>query len=82
MIADTIRDLRDQVPFKPFVIRASSGEAYRVESADLLVLMKSKVFIAAPKSDKATTIPYLHVAGVEELANGEHKRAPRGRRRR
>jgi hypothetical protein len=52
-----------------------------VSSPDLVVLMKSSVFIAAPNSDRAATVPYLHIAAVEHLANGHSKRGRRGRGR-
>ena len=80
MIADTIRDRLAQVPFEPFLVRASSGQAYEVRAPGLVVLMKSSIFIAAPNSDRAATVPYLHIAAVEELANGHPPR--RGKRKR
>ncbi len=81
MIAETIREKLAQGPFEPFVVRASSGAAYRVSNPDLVVLMRSKVFIAVPNSDRSATVPYLHIAGVEEVGNGHPRRTPRARRR-
>ncbi len=74
----TIREKLEQVPFVPFLIRASSGQAYKVFDPSLVVLMKTKVFVAEPRSDRSATVPYLHIAGVEESGNG----APRGGRQR
>ena len=79
MIAETIRQKLQQAPFVPLVVRASSGVAYKVADPELVVLMKTRLFIAEPKSDRSATAPYLHVAGVEEPANGH--RPPRNRRR-
>lgn len=70
MIATTIRERLLQEPFEPFIIRASSGKAVRVARPELVVLMKSEVFVAAPNSDSWTQLPYLHIAGVENAANG------------
>jgi hypothetical protein len=82
MIGETIREKLEQTPFVPFVIRASSGVAYKVSSPDLVVLMKTKVFVAEPRSDRSATVPYLHIAGVEETGNGHGRgKAERGRRR-
>jgi hypothetical protein len=84
MIAETLRDKLAQEPFVPFIIRASSGQAYRVANPELVVLQRTKVFVGEPRSDRSATIPYLHVAAVEELDNGNgngHKR-PRRRNRR
>ena len=81
MIHETIREKLEQEPFVPFLIRASSGQAYKVSNPSLVVLMKSKVFVAQPRSDRSATIPYLHIAGVEESGNGR-ARGPRSPRKR
>jgi hypothetical protein len=80
MIAQTIREKLEEEPFHPFIVRASSGVGYRVSNPDLVVLMRSKVFIAAPNSDKVATIPYLHITAIEESANGQSARPGRPRR--
>ena len=81
MIASTIRERLGREPFEPFRIRSSSGEAYVVASPDLVVLLKSEIFIAAPNSDRWAQLPYLHVAALENLANGHRKRVRRHRPR-
>lgn len=83
MIPETIKEKLAQQPFEPFVIRSSSGQGYRVSSPDLIVLMKSKVFVAEPRSDRAATVSYLHIAAIEDLGNGNghHTRARSKRRR-
>lgn len=82
MISDTIREKLAHHPFDPFVIRTSSGEGYRVSSPDLVVLMKTKVFVAEPRSDRAATVSYLHITAIEELGNGHRGgTSARGRRR-
>lgn len=73
MIVEAIRERLSQGPFHPFRIRASSGQTYTVANPDLIVLMKSSVFIAEPNSDRAATVPYLHIAAVEHVANGSGK---------
>ncbi len=70
MIADTIRERLEQSPFTPFIIRASSGQAYKVHDPALVVLMKTKLFIAEPKSDRAATVSYIHIASVDDNGNG------------
>ena len=81
VIATTIRERLRRDPFEPFIIRASSGEAVRVASPELAVLMKSEGFVAAPNSDRWTQLPYLHVAGLESGINGHgHRPAKRARR--
>lgn len=82
MISETIKEKLSHQPFSPFIIRTSSGVGYKVASPDLIVMMKTKVFVAEPRSDKATTISYLHITAIEENghhSNG-HKRRAGGRR--
>ena len=74
MIGDSIRELLKREPFAPFVVRLSSGHSRVVANPELVVPMKSEVFIATPNSDRWTLIPYLHVAGVENLPNGPGRR--------
>ena len=82
MIATTIKEKLEQIPFEPFRIRASSGKTYIVSNPDLVVMMKSSLFVAAPNSDRAATVPYLHIAAVEEDSNGTgHKKSRRRKRR-
>jgi len=82
MIQETLRDKLEQMPFVPFLIRASSGQAYKVSDPSLVVLMKSMVFVAEPRSDRSATIPFLLIAGVEESGNGNSRgRRPRRKQR-
>jgi len=72
-------DLRERLlrePFEPFRIRSSSGAVYDVPAPYLVALMKSKVFIAAPNSDRWDEISYLHIAALESMDRGD-----RGKRR-
>lgn len=81
MISDTLKEKLARQPFEPFVIRASSGHGYRVSSPDLIVLMKTKVFVAEPRSDQAATVSYLHITAIEEPGtsrrNGHARRTRR-----
>jgi len=78
MIRESIRELLDRDPFQSFRIRASSGVAYEVRSPGLVVLLKSQVLIAEPRSDRYAVVPFLHIAGVELIGNGRVRRGKRG----
>ena len=78
---DSIRELLDRDPFQPFRIRASSGIGYEVRNPGLVVVMRTELFIAEPNSDRFALVPFLHIAGVERIANG-HPRRPRPPRKR
>ena len=79
MIARTIRERLQPDQFEPFVIRSSSGQAVRVASPELAVLVKSEIFVAAPNSDRWEQLPYLHIAGLESDGSGHGRRGGRVR---
>jgi hypothetical protein len=78
MTADNIREKLAREPFQPFRLRVTSRESYTVRNPDLVVVMKSELFIAHPNSDRHTFIPMWHTAAVESLGdsngNGKGKR--------
>jgi hypothetical protein len=78
MNAAEIREALDREPFEPLRIRISSGDAYEVRNPNLVVVMRSRLFVAFPDSDRWTLIPFLHIAAIESISNGSH---PRTRRR-
>jgi hypothetical protein len=77
MIAADIKERLLRDPFEPFRIRSSSGNAYDVTAPFLVAMMKSKIFIAAPNSDHWDELSYLHIAALESLTNGHHRRPKR-----
>lgn len=84
MLAVDIRERLSRDPFEPFRIRSSSGDAYDVRSPFSIALMKSKVFIAFPDSDRWAELSYLHIAALESLnghGSGQTPRRPRRPRR-
>ncbi len=70
MIAADIKERLAREPFEPFQIRSSGGQAYPVTNPFQVALMKSKIFIAAPNSDRWAELSYLHVTGLESLQSG------------
>lgn len=80
MAADDIRDLLARDPFQPFRVRLTSGDHYDVRDPFSAALMKSRLFIALPRSDKSVLIPFLHVAALETLGNGHHGSSRRRRK--
>ncbi|MBI4716466.1 MAG: hypothetical protein HY763_01560 [Planctomycetes bacterium] len=79
MISDQLRELLRREPFKPFRLVLSSGRHYDVRNPELVVPMRSEVFIAFPDGDRWTHLPYLHIAAIEAVPNGgQRKRRSRG----
>ncbi len=82
MLVADIKERLSKDPFEPFRIRSSSGECYDISSPFLVALMKSKLFIAVPNTDRWAELSYLHIAALESGKNGHNGRGSRGKRRR
>lgn len=81
MVSADIKERLSREPFEPFQIRASSGAVYPVPTPFLVAMMKTKIFIAAPRSDRWAELSYLHVAAIESLENGHSRSGRTGRSR-
>ncbi|MCH7814863.1 MAG: hypothetical protein IID40_12685 [Planctomycetes bacterium] len=73
MAMDDLRELLTRDPFQPFRVRLTSGDHYDIRNPLSAALMKSRLFIALPNSDRVVYVPYLHIAALETLANGRTK---------
>jgi hypothetical protein len=82
MASDDLRDLLAREPFQPFRVRLTSGDHYDVRDPGLAVMMRSRLFIAIPNSDRSVMVPYLHIAALETLQSRRNGRSTQGRRRR
>jgi len=69
-----LREFVDRDPFEPFRVRLSSGDVYEIRNPDLVVVMKSRMFVADAHRDRYTFIPYLHIAAIETIGNGSSRR--------
>jgi hypothetical protein len=67
MIAETLKDLLSRASFRPFRIITSGGKSYDVLTPDLVVVMRSELFIALPDGDHFVFCPYRNIALVESL---------------
>jgi len=79
MVADTIRDALHREPFVPFRLVLSSGGGYDIRDPELVVVMKSEVFVAFPDGERSAHVPLLHIASLETLRNGRKSARRRGR---
>ncbi len=80
MIADELRDILDRELFQPSRVRLSIGDAYDVRNPGLALVMRSRLFLAFPNSDRWTLIPFLHIAAIESPADGDTRRRLRHKR--
>ena len=65
MNAETIRELLQATPFKPFVVQMSNGISHEIPHPEFGMLLKSNLVIGEHDSDKVWICPLLHIAGVE-----------------
>jgi hypothetical protein len=45
----------------------SNGTTYEIVNPELVVVMKSEVFVAFPGEDRWAFVPLLHIAAIETL---------------
>lgn len=77
---EAIHALLDRELFTPFHILTTGGESFVVRNPDLVVLMRSQVFIAQPNFDRASDVPLPHVSAVDTLHTGHVTDRPDRRR--
>lgn len=78
--AENIREKLERQPFEPFRVRVTSGDSYVIRNPDLVVVMKSELFLAEPNSDRHVFVPLLHVAAVESMGGANGHVRPKRRR--
>ena len=77
MTAKELRGFLALDPFDPIRVRLTSGDAYEIRNPGLAVVMKSRLFIALPGTDRWTLIPFLHIAAIETIGNGRSRKSSR-----
>ena len=80
-LRDNIHEMIHREPFQSFRLVTTTGRSYIVHDPDLLVLMRSEVFIAQPNSDKHAFVPLLHVSAVDTLDDARRRRTRRQKRK-
>ncbi len=73
MIANELDKLLAKDPFEPFRLRLTSGDTCQVRDAALTIVMKSRLFIATPNSDRWTLDVAMNVGtGRDASWHGWH----------
>ena len=67
MNAETIREWFSRRPFEPFVVRLSDGEHHEVRHPDNVMLLKSRMIIGYPESDRAVHCSLVRINSIEAL---------------
>jgi hypothetical protein len=64
---DVIQELKKQDPFAPFMIIMDSGDRHLIESGDLMVVTRSQVIYAYPKTERVVFMRVSQISSVEQL---------------
>ena len=67
MNADSIRDFLRREPFEPFVIRLSNGETHEVRHPECALVMRTKVLVYYPETDRCVDCALVDINAVEAL---------------
>ena len=67
MSHEAIQELLHRRPFVRFRVHLSSGEAHEVRHPELAILLKSRIIIADPATDRSVTCALLHIVSAEEV---------------
>jgi hypothetical protein len=72
MTIDSIQKMLQREPFHPFRLVMSSGESYEIRHPELVVPLKSHLFVAMPgkrgqPTDDYAFCSYLHIAHLQTL---------------
>jgi hypothetical protein len=73
-LLDTILELKNRDPFRPFKIVLTSGDKYLIESGGNLVEMRTELFYVSPRTDKFVFMRKNQLAAVEHAGNGRSRR--------
>ncbi|HUY87339.1 MAG TPA: hypothetical protein VMV10_01265 [Pirellulales bacterium] len=67
MNMETIREWLQRVPFEPFEIRLSNGEAHQVRHSENVALAKTRIAVAYPEADRMVHCSLVHINSITAL---------------
>jgi len=67
MSPENIREWLNRRPFEPFVLRLSSSESHEVRHPENVMVLKTRVVVGYPESDRAVHCALIHINAVEAL---------------
>lgn len=67
MNMESIREWLNRRPFEPFVLRLSNGETHEVRHPENVVLLKTRIIVGYPETDRAVHCSLIHVNSVDAL---------------
>ncbi len=65
MCHETLCELLHRRPFEPFAIRLTSGESHELRHPEMALLLKTKLVIGQPESDRMAICSLLHITQID-----------------
>lgn len=64
---ETIHELLHHEPFQPLEVHLSNGERYTIRQPEFALLLKSRLVIGDPDTDRMTVCSLIHINSVQVL---------------
>ncbi|MDX1966813.1 MAG: hypothetical protein SFV23_06560 [Planctomycetaceae bacterium] len=65
MSHETLYELLHRRPFEPFVVRLTSGESHEIRHPEMALLLKTKLVVGQPDSDRMAICSLLHITQMD-----------------
>lgn len=65
MSHETLYELLHRRPFEPFVVRLTSGESHEIRHPEMALLLKTKLVVGQPDSDRMAICSLLHITQID-----------------
>ncbi len=68
---EAIREWLEQRPFMPFVLQLSNGVTHEVRHPENVVLLKSRMIVGYPETDRMVLIALVHINTIEAMESSQ-----------
>ncbi len=67
MNSETLREWLSRRPFEPFILRLSNAEAFEVRHPENAIVLKTKIIVGYPETERVVHVALIHVNSIESL---------------
>lgn len=71
MNAETIQEWLHRAPFEPFEVRLSNGEKHQVRHQENVMILRTRIIIGYPETDRAVHCSLIHINSIEALQRAQ-----------
>ena len=69
MNSEAIQELFQSRPFEPFEVRLSNGDVHQIRNPEYAFVLKSRLIIGYPNSDRVAICSLIHIVSLEPIPN-------------